>query len=284
MKVTRYTIDTMHKEFPNDDLCLDYLFKQRYGHLDYCPNCGVETKFYRIKTRKYYKCPHCAFELYPLANTIFHKSATPLTKWFYAIYLFSVGKNGVSAMELERHLGVTYKTAWRMAKQIRLMMQQNSDKLSGIVEADETYIGGKSKRDKTYDNKTPVLGVVEKGGKAKAVVTDWASTSRATSFVRANVEEGTELQTDESRIYLWSKRDYDHRSINHSAKEYARGTIHTNTIEGFWGQMKRSIDGTYHCVSPKYLQSYVNEFVYRYNHRLEPAFPALMARAAQPIQ
>ena len=138
MRINRYTIDNFHKHFPDDDTCLDYIFQQRYGNLEFCTRCGVKTKFYRIKARKYYKCPHCAFELYPLANTIFHKSATPLTKWFYAIYLFGVGKNGVSAMELERHLGVTYKTAWRMAKQIRLMMQQNSDKLSGIVEADET--------------------------------------------------------------------------------------------------------------------------------------------------
>ncbi len=287
MKAPRYTIDTMHKEFPNDDVCLDFIFQQRYGHLDYCPRCGVETKFYRIKARKYYKCPHCAFELYPLANTIFHKSATPLTKWFYAIYLFGVGKNGVSAMELERHLGVTYKTAWRMAKQIRLMMQQNSDKLTGTVEADETYIGGKAKQDIKFNNKTAVVGIVEKKkdvGQVKAFATKQADATVTLPFIKANVEIGSTLQTDESRIYSRVKRDFTHEFVNHSRLEYVKAGVHTNTIEGFWGQLKRSLDGTYHCVSPKYLQLYVNEFVYRYNYRHVAAFPELMAKAAKPIR
>jgi hypothetical protein len=135
-----------------------------------------------------------------LAGTIFHKSDTPLKSWFFAIYLFGTAKNGVSTKELERHLGVTYKTAWRIAKQIRLLMQQNSKLLGGIVEADETYVGGKYPKYKGNkdDNKTPVLGAVEKGGFAKAQVTDWASTSRAQAFLRDSVEQGSELRTDES--------------------------------------------------------------------------------------
>ncbi len=287
MKTPRYTIDNLHEQFPDDNACLEYIFQKRYGHLDCCPRCGVITKFYRIKKRKYYKCPHCAFEISPLANTIFHKSDTPLTKWFYAIYLFGVGKNGVSAKELERHLGVTYKTAWRMAKQIRLMMQENGGQLGGIVEADETYIGGKHKRQGMYDNKTAVVGIVEKKkgeGHVKAFATKQADATVTLPFIKANVEAGSTLQTDESRIYSRVKRDFTHEFVNHSKFEYARNGVHTNTIEGFWGQMKRSLDGTYHCVSPKYLQLYVNEFVYRYNHRQVAAFPVLMEVAARRVQ
>lgn len=287
MKTPRYTIDNLHEQFPDDNACLEYIFQKRYGHLDCCPRCGVITKFYRIKKRKYYKCPHCAFELYPLANTIFHKSETPLTKWFYAIYLFGVGKNGVSAKELERHLGVTYKTAWRMAKQIRLMMQENGGQLGGIVEADETYIGGKHRRQGMYDNKTAVVGIIEKKkgeGQVKAFATKQADATVTLPFIKANVAEGSTLQTDESRIYSRVKRDFTHEFVNHSKFEYARSGVHTNTIEGFWGQMKRSLDGTYHCVSPKYLQLYVNEFVYRYNHRQVAAFPVLMEAAARRVQ
>jgi transposase len=208
-------------------------------------------------------------------------------KWFYAIYLFSVGKNGVSAKELERHLGVTYKTAWRMAKQIRLMMQQDgTPPLSGVIEADETYIGGKARRDQTFTNKSAVVGIVEKQkgvGKVKAFATKSANATNTLPFLRNNIVPGSLLQTDESRIYSRVKRSFTHQFVNHSKLEYARGSVHTNTIEGFWGQLKRSIDGTYHCVSPKYLQLYVNEFVYRYNHRGGAAFPVLIRAAAQPV-
>ncbi|HUD06631.1 MAG TPA: IS1595 family transposase [Candidatus Saccharimonadales bacterium] len=287
MRVPRYTIDNLHKEFPNDDACLDYIFQSRYGHLEYCPNCGVFTKFYRIKTRKYYKCPHCAFELYPLANTIFHKSDTPLTKWFHAIYLFSVGKNGVSAKEIERHLGVTYKCAWRICKQIRLMMQENGGMLTGIIEADETYIGGKRKREHWPSEKSVVVGIVEKQkdtGQVKAFATKQANATNTLPFIKSSVEPGSTLHTDDSRIYSRVKRDFTHEFVNHSKYEYVKAGVHTNTIEGFWGQLKRSLDGTYHSVSPKYLQLYVNEFVYRYNHRHVAAFPALMEVVARRVQ
>jgi len=260
MNVPRYTLDTMQREFPNDDVCLDFIFQKRYGHLEYCPRCAVQTKFYRIKTRKYYKCPHCAFELYPLANTIFHKSETPLTKWFFAIYLFSNAKNGTSAKELERHLGVTYKCAWRMAKQIQHMMQENGDILSGIVEK-------------------------QKGeGHIKAFTTKQADATVTLPFLRANIQSGSTLHTDDSRIYSRAKRDFTHEFVKHSKLEYVRAGVRTNTIEGFWGQLKRSLDGTYHCVSPKHLQSYVNEFVYRYNHRHDAAFPALLEAAVKRVQ
>lgn len=288
MKAPRYTIDTLHKQFPDDDACLDYMFQRQYGNLPTCHKCGVvKPRYYRVSNRKCYACNDCGYQLSPLANTIFHKSDTPLTKWFYAIYLFGVGKNGVSAKEIERHLGVTYKTAWRMAKQIRLMMQQNGNMLSGIVEADETYIGGKAKQERKFSNKTAVVGIVEKKkgvGQVKAFATKQADATVTLPFLRTSILPGSTLQTDESRIYSRVKRDFTHEFVNHSKLEYVRSGVHTNTIEGFWGQLKRSLDGTYHCVSPKYLQYYVNEFVYRYNHRQVAAFPALLEAAVRRVQ
>lgn len=288
MKAPRYTIDTLHEQFPNDDACLDYMFQKQYGSLPACLKCGViNPKYYRVRKRKCYECNDCGYQISPLANTIFHKSETPLTKWFYAIYLFSVGKNGISAKEIERHLGVTYKTAWRMAKQIRFMMQQSDNPLSGIVEADETYIGGKRKLDQKFSNKTAVIGIVEKKkgiGQVKAFTTQQANATVTLPFLRTNIAADSILHTDESRIYSRVKRDFTHKFVNHSKLEYVRSGIHTNTIEGFWGQLKRSLDGTYHCVSPKYLQLYVNEFVYRYNHRDVAAFPVLMEAAAKRVQ
>ncbi|MCA9331363.1 IS1595 family transposase [Candidatus Saccharibacteria bacterium] len=287
MKVERYTVDTFHLDFPDDATCLDYMFNLAYGNLPACPQCGVtKPRYYRVRNRKCYACNDCGYQISPLANTIFHKSETPLTKWFYAIYLFSVGKNGVSAKELERHLGVTYKTAWRMAKQIRLMMQQGGSPLTGTVEADETYIGGKTRRDRMYDNKTAVVGIVEKQkgtGQVKAFATKQADATVTLPFLRASITPGSTLHTDDSRIYSRVKRDFSHEFVNHSKLEYVKSGVHTNTIEGFWGQLKRSLDGTYHCVSPKYLQLYVNEFVYRYNHRNVAAFPALIQAAARPV-
>lgn len=282
IKGMRYTVKQFKADFPDDAACLELIFLNRFGDIKYCPKCAAETKFYRVKKRQCYACMHCGYQLHPLSKTIFRKSSTSLWNWFYAIYLFSVSKNGVSAKELERHLGVTYKTAWRMSKQIRLLMQQDVNKLTGIVEADETYIGGKTTWDKKYRNKTAVLGLAEKNGLARAFVGD-ADATHAIPFMKANVELGSVIHTDESVIYSRVKRDFEHHAVNHGLKEYVRDGIHTNTIEGFWGQMKRSIDGTYHCVSPKYLQSYVNEFVFRYNYRDVPICLLLLEQAVKPV-
>jgi len=282
--MNRYTIKQFNEQYPNDDACLDAIFRNHYGDMKACPNCGVaDAKFYKLKGRKAYSCMHCRYQIHPLAGTIFHKSETPLKSWFFAIYLFGTSKNGVSAKELERHLGVTYKTAWRIAKQIRMLMQQNSDKLGGIVEADETYYGGRTDSRRRFSNKSTILGIVEKKGKAKAVVASGANATTALPFMKAAVRIGSEVHTDESRIYSRVKRDFDHKFVNHSAKEYVKNGVHTNNIEGLWGQLKRSIDGTYHCVSPKYLQSYVNEFVYRYNLRDDAVYPVLIQQAAKRV-
>ena len=279
----RYTFAQFKAEYPDDAACLKGVLENRFGNI--CPRCGVVgVKFHPITGRKGFVCSECDHHIYPLADTIFRKSETSLWNWFYAIYLFSTSKNGVSAKELERHLGVTYKTAWRMAKQIRILMQEEMGQLEGTVEADETYIGGKRKLANKFSNKTPVLGVVEKGGTAKAIVArGGANATVALPFLRANVKLGSTIHTDESRIYSRVKRDFTHEFVNHSKEQYVRAGIHTNTIEGFWGNMKNSISGTYHSVSPKYLQSYVNEFVFRYNLRAVAVAPVLLERAGKRV-
>ncbi len=271
----KYTIKQFNSEYPNDNACLLRVFNSRYGALTECPNCHKATKFHKISDRKCFSCQICGYHLYPLAGTIFHKSTTSLKSWFYAIFLFSNSRNGVSAKELERHLGVTYKTAWRIAKQLRTLMKSSGPQLFGKVEADETYIGGKKRtKDKSRMKwrgavgKIPVVGMVERQGKIKAEVTPNVSGVTVPEIMGRNIKQGSTLYTDTSGVYHNAKNQgYTHFSVNHKKNEYARGPVHTNTIEGFWSQLKRSIDGTYHSVSAKYLQKYVDEFVYRYNQR-----------------
>ena len=256
----KYTIKDFQKDFSNDDVCLDYIFKQKYP----------DTKqYYKVKGRKCYAHSMTGHQIHPLTGTIFEKSSTSLTDWFYAIYLFSQSKNGVSAKELERQLGVTYKTAWRIAKKIRELMSENSNPLTGIVEVDETYIGGKHLRKQGFKDKEAVMGMVERQGRIKATHIPSRQTHILLNEIKQNVAKGTRLMTDELDAYKRTPLfGYHHSSIKHGKKHYARkGDIYTNTIEGFWSQLKRSIDGTYHVVSPKHLQSYVDEFSFRYNRR-----------------
>ncbi len=256
-----YSIKQFKKDFPSEEACLDYIFKSRFP--------GIPGNWYKVKGRKCY-ADSIGFQIHPLADTIFHKSDTPLTLWFFAIYLFAGSKNGVSAKELQHHLGCTYKTAWRIGSKIRSLMTQGKDLLGGIVEADETYVGGVKKGVRGLSkDKTPVLGIVQRKGGVRAKVSpDGAYTGAILNNITDNVSFGSRVVSDDNRIYRKVKRfGMFHDSVNHSKQEYVRGDVHTNTIEGFWSQMKRSIDGTYHAVSEKHLQSYVDEFAYRYSHR-----------------
>jgi transposase-like protein/ribosomal protein L37AE/L43A len=282
------TIKSFQDRYPDDDACLNEIFQNRYGSLKVCPVCNKETHFYKVANRKCYACQYCGHQLHPLAKTIFHKSDTSLKNWFFAIFLFANSKNGVAAKELQRQLGVTYKCAWRMAKQIRLLFNVPVGQLSNTVEVDETYVGGKAhgKRGRGAENKTPVFGMVERGGKIFAEVVGNTKSSTITPLVRENVEIGSTLMTDEYPVYdKLSNYGYKHKEVNHSAKQYVKGNVHTNTIEGFWSQLKRSINGTYHAVSPKYLQNYVNEFSYRYETRHYPdsLFSPILLKAGKRV-
>lgn len=281
----RFTITDFNRLYPDEDTCLLEVFINRYGDLKKCPECEKETKFYKVKKRKRFKCKWCGYELHPLAGTIFHKSDTSLKLWFYAIYLFASSKNGVSAKELERQLGVTYKCAWRMAKQIRLLFMDQSTKLKGVVEIDETYYGPTGNTHNNKAIKKPIVGIVQRQGKIKAYVTDNIKGLEVSSLIRDSVRPGSKLMTDESPIYNFINRnDYDHESVHHSRKEWVRGDVHTNSIEGFWGQLKRSISGTHHSVSVKYLPFYVSEYVWKYNSNFSSLHPfaSMLLLASKP--
>lgn len=275
-----YTITDFTKDFPDDDACLERMFLERYGELKFCPKCAAETTFHKITDRKCYSCKFCGYHIYPLAGSIFHKSPTPLKLWFFAIFLFSTSRNGVSAKELQRQLGVTYKTAWRMANQIRKLMEQDNNRLDGDVEVDETYAPSRRHtRIEGRGKKQIIFGAVERGGRANVKHVKSSGARVLLTEIEKRVEVGAFIHSDEWQAYkTLEQRGYSHTTVNHSKLEYVRGTAHTNTIEGFWSQLKRSVDGTYHAISPKYLQSYIDEFVFRYNRRNnnEPTFQALL--------
>ena len=266
----KYTIRQFQKEFPNDDVCLDYIFQKRFGHI------SDFKKYYRVTGRKCYAHSETGEQIHPTACTIFHKSSTPLTLWLFAIFLFSQSKNGVSAKELERQLGVTYKCAYRIGQQIRKLMNDKVDIFTGTTEEDETYIGGKggnNKRGRGAEKKTAVFGMVERGGEVVAKAVENVKTKTILPILRSQLQQGAGLMTDEYNIYNQTRYFFNHQVINHGAKQYVSGNVHTNSIEGFWSQLKNSIRGTYKFVSKKHLQSYINEFAWRYNHRKSEAHP-----------
>lgn len=283
----KYTINDFNAKYPDDEACLHELYLQKYGSLTECPKCEEAAKFYKVQDRKCYSCQWCGHQLHPLSGTIFHKSPTQLRLWFYTIFLFSNAKNGVSAKELQRTIGVTYKCAWRMAQQVRdLFSQVDREQLNGTVEADETYVGGKrrGKRGRGAEGKTPVFGMAQREGGVRARVTVDTKRKTVAPILRENVAIGSTVYTDEYSVYNKIGEDgYDHGRVNHSAKQWVNGQAHTNTIEGFWSQLKRSIDGTYHNLSTKHLQKYVDEFCWRYNNRksLTPIFPLMISRILQ---
>jgi len=284
MKAAKYTIQQFNREFPDNLACLSYLFQARFG-ASKCPKCGRSDQYHNQADTSHFVCTCGGHQLSPKKDTIFEKSDTDLYKWFYAMFLMSTSKNGVSAKEIERQIGVTYKTAWRMAKQIRKLMEQMPDIFGGIVEADETYVGGKRRgtRGRGAKGKTPVFGMIERKGGVQARAVANCKAATVMKLVRENVKIGSTLMTDEFHSYNSAKAcGYKHHTVRHGMKEYVRGKVHTNSIEGFWSQLKRSIDGTHHSVSPKLLQTYVDQHVYLWNHRTseKPLFFDLLARVA----
>lgn len=274
----KLTIQEFRKQYPNDAACLDKLFKVRFGKMETCPECGHVADFRRVTTRQCYQCRFCYHQLYPCAGTIFEKSTTPLTYWFYAIWLMVVTRNGVSAKTLERNLGVTYKTAWRMLHQIRALMgDEDVDALRGFVEVDETYISkykdkpvkeNPNQVGRTKGDDTPVLGMVERRGKVVAKAVPNVKKDTIYPLIEKHIEKGANVSTDEYRPYLKLRElGYNHGIIKHEFSLYRDGAISTNTIEGFFGQLKRMIGGTHTWVSEKWLQNYINEATFRYNNR-----------------
>jgi transposase len=292
------------RQFPDDRACLDWLWRERYapdGHTAFCPSCDKSRRFHRVNARPTYDCDSCGHHINPTAGTIFHKSSTSLHLWFYAMWIITSTRCGVSAKQLERELGVTYKTAWRMFNLIRneLMKQDDGDGLAGEVEADETWIGGKMRHsDKRKaraagitigphaKKRETAFAAVERGGRVLAlhVPSRYGYTLRST--IADNVRPLSTVYTDDYSGYNGIERRYRHRRINHSAQVYVDGDVHTQTVEGFFSLVKNGIRGVYHSVSAKWLQGYLNEYAWRYNHRDDRAamFQRLLARAAVPVR
>jgi len=205
-----------------------------------------------------------------MVGTIFERSRTPLTSWFYAIFLMSATRCGISAKQLQRELGVTYKTAWRMFKEIRTLYQDLPHSMSGEVEVDEIYIGGRKhgKRGRGAGGKSTVLGMAQRKGDISATVTPDLTSATVYPIIKEHVLPDSMIYTDEFPLYRKLKRHgYHHKRVHHASKVWVLGNAHTNTIEGFWSVLKRGISGVYHAVSEKYLQCYVDEYMFRYNHR-----------------
>jgi transposase-like protein len=311
---SRYSLMEFMRDFPDDATCLQWLWVNRYaldGEHAYCEKCEQTRSFRRYATsqrRQSWTCVACGQHVHPTAGTIFHKSSTSLHLWFYAMYLMTATRCGISAKQLERELGVTYKTAWRMFHLIRNeLMEQDDDTMSGEVEMDEMFVGGRPRQSDrarwesmpmsyhrnaasakwAKDHKTPVFGMVQRGGKVAAYVVPNVRSATLGRVVQERVLPASIVYTDEAPQYspIAKRQGYDHKRIHHKARVYVEGNVHTNTIEGFWSLVKRGISGTHHNVSAKHLQGYLNEYAWRYNHRDmngPSMFRLLVGSAASP--
>jgi transposase len=300
-----YSLMEFMREFPDDAACLEWLWRNRYaedGSHAFCPKCDRERKFHKVRERPAWDCDSCGHHLHPLAGTIFHKSSTSLQLWFFAIHLMTSTRCGVSAKQLERELGVTYKTAWRIFTLIRnKLMAPDNDMLSGDVEMDETSVDGRPRQKYSVSTHGPearskaqklrersratVFAAVERGGRVKATVLPSRRGRGLHDKAVEWIEPTAIVYTDEWPAYNQLHRDFaGHSRVRHSTGEYVVGNAHTNTIEGFFGHLKPSIRGTYRKVSHKWLQGYLNEFTFRYNERHSGTamFRTLLARAADP--
>ncbi len=272
--MAKCTFKQFQAMYPDDAACLAKLMEVNYGGTEItCPGCGVDTKFHPLSKRRAYVCQHCGHHVYPAAETIFHKSPTNLTKWFFAMYLMTSTRHGVAAKEIERQIGVTYKCAWRMCHELRKLMASAdySGPLSDHVEIDETRIGGYQSRDHRMvkgDNKTIIMGMVERGGNLRTGPIVDTTLSNLEKIVVENVAPGSTISTDEWAGYnTLSGHSFDHGRVNHSAKECVRGIHHVNTLEGHWSLFKRAVRGTHVHISAKHSWKYAAEFSYRRNFR-----------------
>ena len=262
-------------QFPSDKACLEHLFNVRFGQGHECPKCERSAKWYRLASEQAFSCQWCGHHIHPMVGSIFEKSSTPLQLWFYAIFLFTTTRNGVAAKELQRQLGVTYKTAWRMGHKIRehMALVDGDGMLGGMVEVDETYVGGHMRGGQGGKGKAIVMGMLEKGGDVITEVIPDRTSKSLMPHIRDHIEEGSEIHTDEHKGYnpLDRTDDYERLAVNHSKEEYVGDLGQTtNSIEGFFSQLQRTISGTHIYVSDKHLWKYAKECEYRFNRRLTP--------------
>lgn len=268
------------EKFPTEKNCIEHLEKIKWKDKPICPYCG-NSKSTKVKEELRHHCNKCNTSFSVTVGTIFHQTHLPLQKWFLAITLILNAKKGISSRQLARDLKVNKDTAWSMQMRIRRALVDTPELMQGVIEMDETYVGGKKKRKKDDDesgssglkrgrgtNKTPVVGVVQRGGKVNAKMMRRLSFKDLKEVAANNIDfDNAVLMTDDFTGYIPFKKLLPHHTVNHSKKQYANGIIHTNTIESFWAILKRGITGQYHHLSDKYLNRYITEFCFRYNQR-----------------
>lgn len=269
-----FTLANFNKRFKTDDDCLHEIFLLRFPEGVNCETCNKVTKYYKLKGRKAYSCEFCRTQIHPLAGTIFEKSTTSLKLWFHGLFLMTQTRSGISAKQLERMLGVTYKTAWRMWKQIRVLMADTDIvPLDGTVEIDETFIGGKgvNRRYVPHFNEKPkevVMGMIKRDGKAYLKHIPNTGKWSLIEQIDKHVSPKARVITDQYVGYKQlRKRGFSHSFVNHNVTFVTKGDVHTQNAENVWSHLKRGIYGVYRHVSKKYLQAYVDEYAFRYNHR-----------------
>ena len=278
------TLKNLQENEQAEDQAREVLERLRWGDKVYCPRCGsdkvvkVEANREKKVRKGLYRCKDCRKlkqnnQFTVTVGTIFEDSHIKLNVWLQAIVLLCSSKKGMSAHQLHRELEITYKSAWFMAHRIRYAMEQHTfdKKLDGTVEADETYVGGKSRRiarQTGLENKTPVVSLLQRDGNVRSFVVPVVSAKTLRNVLTENVSKDAHLMTDEGRGYIRLGREFaSHGVVNHTLDEYVRGNITTNTVEGFFGILKRGINGIYHHVSKEHLHRYLAEFDFRYNHR-----------------
>lgn len=299
MELTNFkTLAAFMAYFKDEETCRLYFEKIRFRNGSYCPHCAHKD-VYRFNDGKRFRCAQCKKDFTIKTGTVFGESKISIQKWFVAIYLLSVNKKGISSVQLANQVGVTQKTAWFMDHRIRHSMKQNGGKLFGIIEADETYVGGKE-RNKHFDKriegtqgrntktKAVVMGLLQRGGMVKANVVNDVRMMTVESQIVNNVKLGSTLYTDDFNSYSRIGKFFPHEVVHHSKGQYVRdGNIHSNGMESFWAMFKRGYYGIYHQMSKKHLQKYIDEFAFRYKHKeseLVETFSDVVERVSTNVQ
>ena len=263
----------MVQQFNSEAKCRAYIELLRWPDGIACPHCQSK-KIYRLENRPLLLCASCEHQFSVTVDTIFHDTHLPLEKWFIATFLLCEAKKGMSACQMQRTLGVSYKTAWYLCHRIRAaMLETEPKKLRGTVEIDETYVIGKPRKYRTRPDRQVVIGIRQRNGDLRLIRAKDAKSDTVRRIINANIGGHVEvIMTDESSIYPYAlsrMQSKKHRTINHS-REYAHGDIHTNTVESAFSLLKRGIVGTWHKVSAKHLPAYLDEMCFRFNNRKNP--------------
>ena len=276
-----FGLRTLRKLFPTDRECLDHIF--RVSHARTC-ECG--GRFKRVEGRRQYQCSRCSYQVAPTAGTIFEKTKIPLTLWFHARMMFSNAKSGLAAKTIERDLEITYRSAWRMAHLIRGTLMQSEEPLSGVIETDMGFFGGKGDAGKNNERlsavmkaKTKVFAAVVRKGEMRAKVVKDGGAKTHKNFLWQHVStKNTKLMTDGALPFVNSASPYSREFVIHKRGEYVRGEVHTNSTDSFWSHVTSSVRGTHKSISPKYFQSYLDYFVFHHSnaHNDRARFDALL--------